>query len=162
MGYGHSLDLRVRIIEDVNAGASAREAARRFNVSASSAIKLARRASFGGRDIDLGAAIAVDRVVGAEGDPRDAARDAHATEPAGERLLADVGVHEHPGGENRAPARQHLPAVGVVVPTRIGVLHGDLDLVNTGRGPRHLGGDHVGLAGVGGGWTKRQERDPCS
>lgn len=43
MGYGHSLHLRRRIIDAVTAGASAREAARRFDVSASSAIKLVRR-----------------------------------------------------------------------------------------------------------------------
>lgn len=43
MGYGHSLDLRRRIIEAVQAGASAREAARRFDVSPSSAIKLVQR-----------------------------------------------------------------------------------------------------------------------
>ena len=43
MGYGHSLDLRKRIIEAISAGASARQAARRFEVSPSSAIKLARR-----------------------------------------------------------------------------------------------------------------------
>ncbi len=43
MGYGHSLDLRRRIIEAVSSGASAREAARRFDVSPSSAIKLLRR-----------------------------------------------------------------------------------------------------------------------
>lgn len=39
MGYGHSMDLRRRIIEAVQAGASAREAARRFAVSPASAIK---------------------------------------------------------------------------------------------------------------------------
>ncbi len=43
MGNGHSLDLRRRIIAAVRAGASAREAARRFDVSPSSAITLARR-----------------------------------------------------------------------------------------------------------------------
>ncbi len=43
MGYGHSLDLRKRIIEAAQGGASAREAARRFEVSPSSAIKLVRR-----------------------------------------------------------------------------------------------------------------------
>ena len=43
MSYAHSLDLRSRIISAVLAGASAREAARRFEVSASSAIKLVRR-----------------------------------------------------------------------------------------------------------------------
>lgn len=43
MGYGHSLDLRRRIIAAVADGASAREAARRFAVSPSSAIKLVRR-----------------------------------------------------------------------------------------------------------------------
>ena len=43
MGYGHSLDLRRRIIEAVEAGASARAAARRFDVSPSSAIKLVQR-----------------------------------------------------------------------------------------------------------------------
>jgi transposase len=43
MGYGHSLDLRRRIIEAVEAGASARQAARRFAVSPSSAIKLVQR-----------------------------------------------------------------------------------------------------------------------
>jgi putative transposase len=43
MGYGHSLDLRRRIIEATEAGGSAREAARRFEVSPSSAVKLVRR-----------------------------------------------------------------------------------------------------------------------
>ncbi len=43
MGYGHSLDLRVRLIEAVAAGSSARAAAERFGVSASSAVKLVRR-----------------------------------------------------------------------------------------------------------------------
>ena len=43
MGYGHSLDLRRRIIEAIEGGASAREAARRFEVSPSSAVKLACR-----------------------------------------------------------------------------------------------------------------------
>ncbi len=43
MGYGHPLALRSRIIEAVRAGASAREAARRFAVSPSCAINLVRR-----------------------------------------------------------------------------------------------------------------------
>ena len=43
MGYGHSLDLRHRIIEAVSVGSSARGAARRFGVSASSAILLVAR-----------------------------------------------------------------------------------------------------------------------
>ncbi len=43
MGYGHSLDLRKRIIESVRSGSSARAAGRRFGVSASSAIKLVAR-----------------------------------------------------------------------------------------------------------------------
>ena len=43
MGYGHSLDLRKRIIEMVRSGSSARAAGRRFGVSASSAIKLVAR-----------------------------------------------------------------------------------------------------------------------
>ncbi len=43
MGYGHSLDLRRRIIEATGSGSSARAAARRFRVSASSAINLVAR-----------------------------------------------------------------------------------------------------------------------
>ncbi len=43
MGYGHSLDLRYRIIDAVRNGSSARGAARRFGVSASSAINLVSR-----------------------------------------------------------------------------------------------------------------------
>ena len=43
MGYGHSLDLRERIIAAVRSGSSARAAARRFGVSASSAIILVGR-----------------------------------------------------------------------------------------------------------------------
>ena len=43
MGYGHPLALRLRIIDAVAAGASAREAARRFAVSPSSSINLVRR-----------------------------------------------------------------------------------------------------------------------
>lgn len=43
MGYGHPLALRSRIIDAVEAGASARAAARRFAISASSSINLVRR-----------------------------------------------------------------------------------------------------------------------
>ena len=43
MGYGHSLDLRKRIVEAVRSGSSVRAAARRFGVSASSAIILVGR-----------------------------------------------------------------------------------------------------------------------
>ena len=43
MGYGHSMDLRQRTIRAVQAGASARQAARRFRVSPASAIKLVAR-----------------------------------------------------------------------------------------------------------------------
>ena len=43
MGYGHSLDLRRRVIEAVGSGASASEAGRRFAISESAAIKLVRR-----------------------------------------------------------------------------------------------------------------------
>ena len=43
MGYGHSLDLRKRIVEAVQSGSAARAAARRFGVSASSAITLVGR-----------------------------------------------------------------------------------------------------------------------
>ena len=43
MGYGHSMDLRRRIIGAVQAGDSARQAARRFQVSPASAIKLVAR-----------------------------------------------------------------------------------------------------------------------
>ncbi len=43
MGYGHSLDLRKRIIEAVRSGSSARAAGRRFGVSALSAIILVQR-----------------------------------------------------------------------------------------------------------------------
>ena len=43
MGYGHSLDLRKRIIEAVRSGSSARAVARWFGVSASSAITLVSR-----------------------------------------------------------------------------------------------------------------------
>ncbi len=43
MGYGHSLDLRERMIEAVCSGSSARAAGRRFGVSASSATALVKR-----------------------------------------------------------------------------------------------------------------------
>ena len=43
MGYGHPLALRSRIIDAVAAGASAREASRRFAVSPSCSINLVRR-----------------------------------------------------------------------------------------------------------------------
>ena len=43
MGYGHSMALRKRVIEAVQAGGSARQAARRFAISPSSAIKLVAR-----------------------------------------------------------------------------------------------------------------------
>ena len=43
MGYGHSLDLRERIIDAVELGSSARAAGRRFGISASSATALVKR-----------------------------------------------------------------------------------------------------------------------
>lgn len=43
MGYGHPLALRSRIIAAVEAGASARKAARRFAVSPSCSVNLVRR-----------------------------------------------------------------------------------------------------------------------
>ena len=43
MGCGHSLDLRRRVLEAAGSGSSARAAARRFGVSASSAITLVSR-----------------------------------------------------------------------------------------------------------------------
>ncbi len=43
MGYGHSVDLRKRLIGAVRSGSSARAAGRQFEVSASSAITLVRR-----------------------------------------------------------------------------------------------------------------------
>ncbi len=43
MGYAQALDLRRRVISAVSAGASAREAARGFDVSRSSAIKPVQR-----------------------------------------------------------------------------------------------------------------------
>ena len=43
MGYGHSLDLRERIIDAVAGGSPSRAAGRRFGVSASGAVMLVRR-----------------------------------------------------------------------------------------------------------------------
>ena len=43
MGYGHSQDVRYRIVEPVQDGASARDAARRFDVGPSRAIKRLQR-----------------------------------------------------------------------------------------------------------------------
>lgn len=43
MGKSYSQDLRTRIVDDVAGGRSCREAARRFGVSASCAIKLVQR-----------------------------------------------------------------------------------------------------------------------
>lgn len=45
MGKSYSQDLRTRIVDDVTGGRSCREAARRFGVSASCAIKLVQRVS---------------------------------------------------------------------------------------------------------------------
>jgi transposase len=43
MGHGYSSDLRIRIYGDIERGGSCRAAARRFGVSASTSIRLARR-----------------------------------------------------------------------------------------------------------------------
>ena len=43
MGKSYSLDLRERILADIEGGSSRRSAARRFGVSASSAIRVAQR-----------------------------------------------------------------------------------------------------------------------
>ena len=45
MGKSHSLDLRERVYGDVASGQSRRGAARRFGVSASTGVRLARRMS---------------------------------------------------------------------------------------------------------------------
>jgi transposase len=43
MGHGYSSDLRIRIHGEIERGSSCRAAARRFGVSASTGVRLARR-----------------------------------------------------------------------------------------------------------------------
>ena len=110
MGRSHSSDLRVRIVGAIEEGQSCRAAARRFGVSAATAVRLAqRKAQTGslaparqGRPAgsgQLGAHVeALVRWVEADGDitmPELAAR-----------LLAERGVKAHPASLSRLLIRQ--------------------------------------------------------
>lgn len=105
MGKAHSADLRVRIVGAIERGQSCRAAARRFGVSAATAVRLAqRKAQTGslaparqGRPAGSGQlaahAEALVRWVDADGDitmPELAAR-----------LLAERGVKAHPASLSR-------------------------------------------------------------
>lgn len=110
MGKSSSIDLRVRIVGEIERGQSCRAAARRFGVSAATAVRLAqRKAQTGtvdparqGRPAGSGLLAAhVEALVGwveADGDitmPELAAR-----------LLAERGVKAHPASLSRLLIRQ--------------------------------------------------------
>jgi len=110
MGKSSSVDLRVRIVGEIERGQSCRAAARRFGVSAATAVRLAqRKAQTGGvtpsrqgRPAGSGVLVAhIDSLVSwveADGDitmPELAAR-----------LLAERGVKAHPASLSRLLIRQ--------------------------------------------------------
>lgn len=100
MGKGGSLDLRVRIIGEVERGQSRRAAARRFGVAPSTAIRLVRRRSRTGslaparRGRPVGGGGLAERVATLVGWV-EANGDITMSEPAA-RLLAERGVTAHP------------------------------------------------------------------
>jgi len=105
MGKSHSADLRVRVYADVASGQSRRAAARRFGVSASTGVRLARRmAETGslaparqGRPVGSGKLAAYrDILIGWV----EAGGDITLPELA-ERLAAEHGVVVHPSSLSR-------------------------------------------------------------
>ncbi len=105
MGKSSSVDLRVRIVSEIERGRSCRSAARRFGVSAATAVRLAQRkartgsvvAARQGRPRGSGIlARHTDALIGwveADGD---------ITMPElAERLLAERGVKVHPASLSR-------------------------------------------------------------
>lgn len=105
MGKSSSSDLRVRIVREIESGQSCRAAARRFGVSAATAVRLAQRKartgsilpSRQGRPPGRGAlSVHADVLIGwvdAEGD---------ITMPElAERLLKECGVKAHPASLSR-------------------------------------------------------------
>lgn len=105
MGRAHSSDLRVRVYAAIAEGGSRRAAARRFGVSAATAVRLAqRKAQTGslaparqGRPAGSGKLSAFRDVVIAWAD---ADGDLTLPEPA-ERLVAEYGVAAHPASLSR-------------------------------------------------------------
>lgn len=107
MGKSSSVDLRVRIVGEIERGQSCRAAARRFGVSAATAVRLAqRKAQTGslaparqGRPAGSGVLAAhIEGLVGwvdADGDITMAAR-----------LLAERGVKAHPASLSRLLIQQ--------------------------------------------------------
>ncbi len=105
MGKSSSVDLRVRIVGEIERGHSCRAAARRFGVSAATAVRLAqRKAQTGslaparqGRPAGTGVLAAhIDALVGWV----DANGDITMPELAA-RLLAERGVKAHPASLSR-------------------------------------------------------------
>lgn len=77
--------------------------------------------------LDLFPGDTVDGVAGAHGHPRNAVRNLHATQAAGEGLFVDVGMMQDAGGKHFPAGRHDLPSVGVVVPALIGVTDGHIE-----------------------------------
>ncbi|WP_246415062.1 IS630 family transposase, partial [Rhizorhapis suberifaciens] len=114
MGKAHSSDLRVRIVGEIERGQSCRAAARRFGVSAATAVRLAqRKAQTGslapaqqGRPAGSGLLAAhVEALV----DWVEADGDITMPELAA-RLLAERGVKAHPASLSRLLIRHGLPS----------------------------------------------------
>ena len=101
---------------------------------------------------DLTAAKAVHQVVGSDAHLGHAGRDGDAALAASKGLLVDVGMEQQPskgtagiGLEHRAVRQDGVPAIGIVLPPRVGMAHGDV------QGPRAIVGLHgfdIGHVGV--------------
>lgn len=112
--------------------------------------------------LSFDATVAVNQVAGANPYALDARRHDHSVQGASEGLLSDVGMPQDAHREHAAFGRDHLPAVRIVLPSFVGVLHRHDEAADsligrlTGRVADHSRGYDVGLAGVRGRRAREQ------
>lgn len=56
-------------------------------------------------------------------------RDRDASELPGELALSDMGMKQNPCTENATAGTDHFPSIGIMIPTRVLMLNGNLKLI---------------------------------
>ena len=93
------------------------------------------------------AAIAVDLVPSAKGDGRNRGGNSNTRKAPRERPLDFVRMQKDSRSEDLAAGRDHVPAIGVMIPTGIGMADGDIEPPLTAPDKYRLDAEHVGFAG---------------
>ncbi len=102
--------------------------------------------------------MAVDRIAGADDDMPHTVGHRNAAKAAGKRLLVHMRMRKDAGGENGSILVQHLPLVGMMVPTFVRMGNRDIEAIGAARLRPHIHGLDIGLAGQGRQGGKRNKR----